>query len=70
MQILVFKTSANPSALPLLNMCLENVKGVDDWSFDLEDIDNILRISAVGASAKEIEGVLQRAGYECTELPD
>jgi hypothetical protein len=70
MEILVFKTNACECQLSEINKYLGNITGIDSWNFDLEDVDRILRVKAVHMHGKEIEQVLQKAGYECVELPD
>lgn len=70
--VLVFKTSVStPSGVgrvePLLNgLMREN----EQWNFDLEDCDRILRVESFGTPAREVEDQLRKAGFFCEELPD
>ena len=70
MEILVFKTNACERQLSEINRHLERINGIDSWDFDLEDIDRILRVKTGHVPGKQIEQVLQNAGYECLELSD
>jgi hypothetical protein len=67
--ILVFKTSVNDqkdvlSLKPFLNQLLLP----SAWNFDLEDCDKILRIDTLTADSEAVIALLQRKGFDCTEL--
>ncbi|HMJ46081.1 MAG TPA: hypothetical protein VK498_02040 [Ferruginibacter sp.] len=69
MQILVFKTNLTDASHitnvePLLNVH----PGILNWNVDLKDCDNILRIEATDLKGREIETILDSAGYYCEEL--
>ena len=51
-----------------LNGATLPVPSINDWNFDLEDCDNILRIEADDISPRYIESLLQTAGFDCREL--
>ncbi|HEY3251390.1 MAG TPA: hypothetical protein VGK25_09765 [Ignavibacteria bacterium] len=71
MEVLVFKTNIpDKEKINEVAPYLDSAKGVVRWNFDLEDIDNILRIEAAGISPRVIERTLSDAGYLCEELPD
>lgn len=71
MDIFVFRTGVEKQE-QIRNIApqLNSLRGVNKWSFDLEDHENILRIEAVGISPAEIENTLLKANYFCEELPD
>ena len=71
MEVLVFKTNIQSSEkISKVAPYLDSLNGVLQWNFDLEDIDNILRVEAAGISPRIIENTLSRAGCFCEELPD
>lgn len=71
MEVLVFKTNIpDKEKINEVAPFLDSAMGVIRWNFDLDDIDNILRIEAVGISPRTIELTLGNAGYICEELPD
>ncbi len=42
-----------------------------NWSIDLEDIDNVLRIEAAkNLKEEDIKQLVQKEGFYCDELPD
>ncbi len=70
--VLVFKTSVTSKAeaaqlSPLLNTLLQKESR---WNFDLEDWQNILRVESKTCAANDIINMLNKAGYQCEELPD
>jgi len=71
-QVLVFKTSVSSlqemeAVEPLLNGLLHET---EQWNFDLEDCDRILRIEAVFIQPPTIIDRMRRAGFSCAELGD
>lgn len=69
MEILVFITSIEKQEqVNEVKPLLTSVPAIMDWNFDLEDCDNILRVEANDISPRDIELLLQTAGYECREL--
>jgi len=69
MDVLVFATSVEkPRQVSRVKPLLTAVPSINDWNFDLEDCDNILRIEAKDVSPRYIESLLQTAGFECREL--
>lgn len=67
--IFVFKTSVKnkkqvKQLTPYLNTTVPNAK----WNFDLEDIDNILRIDNEDDCVKAVVDLLQTQHYRCEEL--
>lgn len=71
MEVLVFKTSVRSrNNVQSVGAALEALTGVLKWNFDLQDADNILRVEAKELSPRNVEQVLQYAGFACEELPD
>jgi len=69
MDVLVFKTSVQePKQVNKVQTLLTKIPTIQNWNFDLEDCDNILRIVSNGLSPRQIETVLQKAGIGCEEL--
>ncbi|MEP7256610.1 MAG: copper chaperone [Ferruginibacter sp.] len=69
MEILVFKTNLTDvdhisNVMPVLNLHPH----IKEWNVDLHDTDNILRIVSKSIAPKEVENILQNAGYYCKEL--
>ena len=67
----VFRTNINSVSLiesvkPLLNSC----QYISDWSIDIEDIDNVLRIISVELLENEIIQIIKNKGFICEALPD
>ena len=68
MEVLIFKTSVNDiqevgRVKPLLT-----IPAIENWNFDLEDCDKILRVVTDDLSPRYIEEILQSEGFECEEL--
>jgi len=69
MNVLVFTTSVSePEQISKVQPLLTSVPTIEDWNFDLEDCDNILRVVASDVSPRYIESLLHTAGFLCTEL--
>ena len=69
MDVLVFKTNVTSKrkAGKVSNL-LTSLPAIQQWNFDLEDCDKILRIVSNGLSPRNVESVLQGAGIGCEEL--
>ncbi|MCF8715279.1 hypothetical protein JM658_10615 [Joostella atrarenae] len=68
--VLVFKTSVErrkelKKLRPFLNQLMQKN---EQWNFDLEDCDKILRVETVQTTAKTIANTLHGLGYSCEEL--
>ncbi|OKS88269.1 hypothetical protein [Mucilaginibacter polytrichastri] len=71
MDILVFKTSVTQAQqVSKVKTLLTSIPAVIKWNFDLDDPDNILRVIADQLSPRQVESVLQTAGFSCQELDD
>ncbi len=69
MDILIFTTNVQkPEDISRIKPILTTNAAIKDWSFDLEDCDRILRIVANSISPRDIELLLQKAGFSCIEL--
>jgi hypothetical protein len=69
MDVLVFTTSVTaPEQVIRVQPLLTSVATIQDWNFDLEDCDNILRVVSHDVSPRYIESLLHNAGFLCTEL--
>lgn len=69
LEILVFATSINTTreAHAVLEALLLH-KGVKQANFDLEDVDNILRVVSCGITEIEVERILMRQNTSCEAL--
>lgn len=72
MHILVFKTNLEDVGLVhSAGRLLNPMWGIHRWNVDLHDCENILRIEADPLiSPRQVEQMLQHAGFECEELTD
>ena len=70
MNVLVFTTSVSaPHLVDSLKPLLSSRPEIEEWNFDLEDCDNILRVvSDDELSPRQIELLLKEAGFNCEEL--
>jgi hypothetical protein len=69
MEIFIFTTSVEkPEQVTEVKPLLTSVPAITCWNFDLEDCDNILRVEADDISPRDIESLLQTAGFDCREL--
>jgi hypothetical protein len=69
MEVLVFITSVEkPEQIGEIKPLLTAVPAIEEWNFDLDDCDNILRVVASDISPRYIESLLQTAGFNCREL--
>ena len=69
MDILVFVTNvADVRAVRRVQPLLTAVPAIADWNFDLDDCDHILRIVSNNLPARDVESLLQTAGFDCREL--
>ncbi|WP_159090630.1 hypothetical protein [Aquimarina aquimarini] len=72
MELLIFQTDIKTKKkVKSLKPVLSNHSDIIDWSIDLEDIDNVLRIEATAnLSEKEVIDLLQVEGFCIETLPD
>jgi len=68
-EISIFRTSiGNREDIQAVKSMLDMVVGQNEWNFDLEDADNILRIHANVLVNAFLTQELQKLGFECEEL--
>lgn len=69
-EILVFKTNINTKErVYRAGLVLSNMLFISDWSFDLEDIDNVLRIVVNDMDSEQsVRQQLNDHGFFCEEL--
>jgi len=69
MDVLIFVTSVEkPEQVSEVKPLLTAVPAINQWNFDLEDCDNILRVESNNISPRYIESLLHTAGFDCREL--
>lgn len=67
-KVFVFKTSIQHlSELEKIKI-LDEVEDIIDWSADLEDCDNILRVVARDMESGDIIRIMEKLGFYCEEL--
>jgi len=68
-EISIFKTTIdNEVAIQKVKGVLDQVVGNKEWNFDLEDVDNILRINAATYRNGFLVQEIRKLGFECEEL--
>ncbi|MHB8208472.1 hypothetical protein [Mucilaginibacter sp.] len=71
MDILVFGTNvADLKAVSKVKPLLTAMPAIEDWNFDLDDCDHVLRIVSNDLCPRKVESTLQTAGFDCYELGD
>jgi hypothetical protein len=69
MEILVFKTNLTDiDHINAIGSKLNVHPNIFKWNVDLHDCDNILRVVTNNIAGKEVEKLLENAGYFCEEL--
>ncbi len=69
MEVLIFKTNvSSKSQVRKISPLLTTFPSIQQWNFDLDDCDKILRIVATGIKPGSVETLLQTAGFNCREL--
>lgn len=66
--VYVFKTDVQTAAQHQALNVLGDLKGIRDWSIDLEDCDNVLRVVGSGIMAENIIRIMDQLGFYCEEL--
>jgi hypothetical protein len=72
MKLLIFKTDiASKSMLKAVRPIFNNHSTIKNWSIDTEDIDNVLRIEAVGQlDESDVIDLMRKRGFRCEVLMD
>ena len=69
MEVLVFKTDVTSKRkVSKVSALLTAFPAIQQWNFDLDDCDKVLRIVATGLKPASVETLLQTAGFNCREL--
>ena len=67
--VLVFKTDISSELqIEIVKTYLDENAKIWRWNFDLEDIDNILRVESEYDISEEIVAGMERCGFWCEEL--
>lgn len=66
--ILVFKTNVSRQQKNTVVRLLSVFNDIVKIDFDLEDVDNILRVEAIHNISPQIEFLMNVEGFECQEL--
>jgi hypothetical protein len=70
MNVIIFKTSVqDKDDLDCLRPELDAFLGAKNWTFDLEDVDKILRVVSPVLCTVEVEQLLLEQGFLCIEMP-
>lgn len=68
-QISIFRTSVNSEdKIEQLKSLLNTIIGLDNWNFDLEDCDNILRVNYYSIMNNFLIEEINKMGFECIEI--
>jgi hypothetical protein len=66
MEILVSKTNVtSKKKVSKVSPLLTSVPTIQQWNFDLDDCDKVLRIVATELNSGSVESLLQTAGFDC-----
>jgi hypothetical protein len=66
MEILVFKTNVtSKKKVSKVSPLLTSFPTIQQWNFDLDDCDKVLRIVATELIPGSVESLLQTAGFDC-----
>ncbi|SHG25795.1 hypothetical protein SAMN05444483_10783 [Salegentibacter echinorum] len=69
MEISIFRTSvATETNINELRAMLDILVGAGNWNFDLEDVDNILRVNYPPHQNNFLANELRKYGFVCIEL--
>lgn len=67
--IYIFKTNVNSKEdISKIEPKIEKIGSINQWNFDLEDCDKILRIDSTNVVPQAITNLLNTLGFECEEL--
>ena len=67
--ILVFKTTVNSNQkASKIKPYIDRLSPIQNWNFDLEDCDNILRIDSSANIAELVIAEVKKLGFDCEEL--
>ena len=67
--VYVFKTTVkNKKQIKKIAQEINKIAEIQNWNFDLEDCDKILRIEATIINPTEVSNLLNSFGFNCNEL--
>tara|TARA_R110000796_G_scaffold96719_1_gene202747 strand:- start:132575 stop:132787 length:213 start_codon:yes stop_codon:yes gene_type:complete len=67
----VFKTSViSEKQVRQVEPFLKTLMSNEEWNFDLEDCDKILRVETEKVAPETVITLLKSQGFECTELSE
>lgn len=70
-EVSIFRTSVNSKyKIKLLKPLLNKLIGQENWNFDLEDRDNILRIYYFPIMNNFLAKEINKMGFECIEIEE
>lgn len=67
-RVFVFKTNIQNAEQAGKLKTLDDVEGIMEWSTDLEDCDNILRVVGREIKSNQIIKIMEKLGFSCEEL--
>ena len=69
MEVLVFKTDVTSKRkVSKVSALLTSFPAIQQWNFDLDDCDKVLRVVTTGLRPGSVESLLQTAGVNCQVL--
>jgi hypothetical protein len=69
MEVLVFKTNVtSKKKVSKISALLTSFPAIEQWNFDLDDCDKVLRVVSRGVNPGSVESLLHNAGFNCQEL--
>jgi hypothetical protein len=69
MEVLVFKTNVtSKKKVNKVSPLLTSFPNIQQWNFDLDDCDKVLRIVATELNPDSVESLLNTAGFNCQVL--
>ncbi|OFY84677.1 MAG: hypothetical protein A3F72_16040 [Bacteroidetes bacterium RIFCSPLOWO2_12_FULL_35_15] len=69
MKIFLFKTDVkNDYQKKMVAPVINQIKGINRWSFDLEDKNKVLRVEGHGLKPQQIEEMISNAGFKCETM--
>ncbi len=69
MEILVFKTDVtSKKKISKVSPLLASFPAIQQWNFDLDDCDKVLRVVTTGLRPGLVESLLRTAGFNCQVL--
>ena len=69
MEVLVFKTNVtSKKKVSKVSALLTSFPAIEQWNFDLDDCDKVLRVVSRGVNPGSVESLLHNAGFNCQEL--